>query len=281
MSNPHQVGGALERAVRAIEEMVIRSDPGLSRAPFSIRPNAIITRDGMRYEIDILVTVNEGSPYQTIHLFECKNRKEPVSQADVTILADKVRELSAARGTLISREFTSCAKAKAASTGTELVPFDDAVWFPLTAIQTEGVGFNFTRCQSQVFRRTPLEHRPDPDWKVAICRHRSRQVAFSIFVHELATAKLLEQKSFHRPPGTYTGTLDCCLEFDEGELLIGDWDVCAINVDFDYAITIRTARLVSTFSVEKRGRFARFECEPDEVDGTKLAVEITGHSPSQ
>jgi hypothetical protein len=63
---------------------------------------------------------------------------------------------------------------------------------------------------------------------------------------------------------------------DAGELLVGEWDVCALDLDFDYVVDVQAMRVVSTFSIEKRGRFARLEAPPDEVTGSRIALEVVG-----
>lgn len=276
MSDSKELGDALERAVRAIEELVIKSDPALSRSRFKITPNAVISRNGERYQIDILVTVNEGTGYETSHLFECKNRKEPASQNDVTLLAEKVRVLRAAKGTLISREFTSCAKAKAESAGVELAAFSDEVWFPITAIESVRFGYRFPRFSAPlVFRRHPRGEAAAPDWDAVACRFRGRELDYRTLIHQLVANKLNNAGVFAKGAGTHTGEAHCAFDFEEGELLIGDWDVSSIELDFGYSVSVYPAYLVSTFSIDRKGRFARFEYAPDEVDGTKLALEIT------
>ena len=275
MSEAKELGDALERAVRAIEETIIRSDPGLSGAPFKIVPNAVITQNGERYEIDVHVTVNDGSSYQTVHFFECKNRKEPASQADVTLLADKVRILGASRGILVSKAFTSCARAKAQSTGIELYPFSDDVWFPLTAVESVRFGYHFPKCNTRIIQCGPGDRPAPAEWKDAICKFRSRESTFTAFAHYLAAYKLNKMGVFSRHSGNHSGNAKCAFDFEEGELIIGDWDVATIELDFDYSVSLYPACLVSTFSVEKKGRHARWEYGQDEVDGTRLALEIT------
>lgn len=88
-------GAALERAVHAIEEMVIRENPALAEAPFLLELNAVLSVNGVRHEIDLLVRINSGIFYEAMHLFECKNRADPACKSDVMLLAAKVATVGA------------------------------------------------------------------------------------------------------------------------------------------------------------------------------------------
>jgi hypothetical protein len=99
------------------------------------------------------------------------------------------------------------------------------------------------------------------------------------FVHlaqELANQWLQESGAFQKGVGSHTGSGNPAWAFAPGELIVGAWEVDTVTLDFDYSISIRPARLVSTFSIERRGRFARFECDPDPMDGTLFGVEVLG-----
>lgn len=49
MESSNVKGAALERAVHAIEEMVIWETPSLAKAPFVLEPNAILSVSGVRH----------------------------------------------------------------------------------------------------------------------------------------------------------------------------------------------------------------------------------------
>lgn len=76
--------------------------------------------------------------------------------------------------------------------------------------------------------------------------------------------------------GVHKGSGQPAREMDPGALVAGAWDVVLVHLDFDYVVKIRPERLVSTFSIDKRGRFARFECDTDDEDKDDIAVEVLG-----
>lgn len=270
-------GTALELAVRAIEEMVIKAQPGLAESPFSIERNVILTIDKVRHEIDLLVTINKNTKYETLHIFECKNRITPVSKNDVIILAEKIQATGAAKGTMVGRSFSKHAIAQAKKDRIALHKFDDLVWLPLSNFSFIGTGHNFSNFRVQLVRRSGTPETPPPtDWLNTVFEWENRPTNLTRLCTILATQWLKDTKAFDKPVGTYTGKGTPGYEFDAGELKIGDWEIQTMALEFDYSISLMPMPLVSTFSVETRGRFARFECI-DEVSATPIAVELLGH----
>jgi hypothetical protein len=282
MDQSNRLGTELENAVRAIEQMIISQNPALSQAPFKIEPKHIVSLpNGERHEIDVLVTINDGSTYASLHAFECKNRQDPASQSDVTVLADKVRVLSVFRslptkGILVSRAFTSCAKAKAEANGIQLVPFDDAVWFPLASLNVSGVGFTIGECRTKIRSWIPGAFSAPADPVTTPCKFREHIMRFPEFLHFLATRRLRSKGALAQGAGEYSGQDACGFSFAKEELTIDGCEIDEIELHFSYQITIRPGHLLSTFSIQDKGRFAKFECAPDGNDGQKLTVEIIG-----
>jgi hypothetical protein len=279
MEQSNAKGAALERAVHAIEEMVIKENPALARAPFVLEPNAIISVNGVRHEIDLLVRINGGTFYETMHLFECKNRAEPAGKNDVIILAAKVAALGAAKGTLVARAFTSDGEAQARQhPSIVLVPFTDEVWGPIGSMSFDVTSHEFTRFQTSVVRPNGAPESPPPDWQTVMCLFGNRHLSFTELCHQLANEWLKRSGVMRRlPRGEHRGSAQPAWKLGPGELIAGNWSIEHLRLDFDYLVKIRPTRLVSTFSVEKHGRFARYECEKDELGGPELAVEVLGH----
>lgn len=279
MKSSNAKGAALERAVHAIEEMVIRENPALAKAPFVLESNALLSVNGVRHEIDLLVRINGGTLYETMHLFECKNRAEPVGKNDVIILAAKVAAVGAAKGTLVARAFTSDAEALARQhPSIALVPFTDEVWGPIGAMNFDVTSHEFTRFQTSVVRPPGAPDSTPPEWRSVMCLFGNRHLSFTALCHQLANEWLERSGAFRQlPRGEHRGSAQHTWTFGQGELIAGNWAIEHLRLDFDYLVKIRPTRLVSTFSVEKHGRFARYECEMDGPGGPELAVEVLGH----
>src|SRR5258708_36340170 len=106
-------GTALEKAVRLIQETILKSDPKFAGTQFTIEHNKIERIAGVRHEIDVLVKTLPGSQYESKWIFECKNWDKPIGAKEVVSLAEKVKATGAARGFLVAREFTADAEAQA------------------------------------------------------------------------------------------------------------------------------------------------------------------------
>ena len=277
MSDATEKGDALERATRAIEEMVIRAQPGIAQAPFTIQPKARLKKGDQSFEIDLLVRINEGSPYETQHFFECKNWKDPVDRNVVTIFARKMTAFGAARGTIVGRRFTDEAVLEAKLTpNLELVTFTDDVWSAFGSIEASNFSHHFTRFQTSAHRAVGLPPSPQPDFLTAPCIFAGRSTTFTEVAHGLANRHLAESGELSKDVGHYTGTHAIRAELDVGELIVGDWEIQFLDLDFDFVIDVQAMRVVSIFSIEKRGRFMRLEAPPDVVTGTRIALEVVG-----
>ncbi|MCX6952673.1 MAG: hypothetical protein NTV51_10990, partial [Verrucomicrobia bacterium] len=138
--DPNIKGTALERAVEAIEAMVIRAHPGLSEAPFTIQPRANVRCGEQTYKVDVYVKIHEGMIYEKRHIFECKNWKDPVPLEVIPLFVRKMVAIGAT-GTIVGRKFTEDAKREAKLTpGLDLVHFDDDIWAPINDVS--GIGFS-------------------------------------------------------------------------------------------------------------------------------------------
>src|ERR1700688_2948523 len=105
MSTPAQKGDALQRAVRAIEQHIISTNPSLSEKTFIVEEKKIICVGGVHHEIDIHVTVDPAPGYAAIHIFECKNWKKPVGKSEVIDFSEKIKAVNAANGYFIAKSF--------------------------------------------------------------------------------------------------------------------------------------------------------------------------------
>src|SRR5579884_2636576 len=86
-------GHSLERAVSLIQEAILKADPQLQGAEFSIERNKTFVIDGVRHEVDVWVETHPKSHYHSSFLFECKNWQSPVGKNEVIILSEKVKVL--------------------------------------------------------------------------------------------------------------------------------------------------------------------------------------------
>src|SRR5215470_1031252 len=120
-------GDALEDAVYMIERAILGADPDAVDSPIKIERKKIIKVQGVRHEIAIYITINNGKGYLSTFIFECKNWKNKVDKDEIIVFARKVAVVRATKGFFIARRFTSDAIAQAERDGIELLTADDVV----------------------------------------------------------------------------------------------------------------------------------------------------------
>lgn len=92
--DPNEKGQTLEWVVRAIEELIVRETSTLRDAPFLLESSKRLVVLGVPLEIDLVATVHRGMPYESVHIFECKNWATSVS-----MIPQRARQLQPSRNT--------------------------------------------------------------------------------------------------------------------------------------------------------------------------------------
>jgi len=110
---PQQKGDQLENAVRGIENLLLSLSPSLTQETYKIESKKIISVGEVRHEIDVFVSVDLGSDYKSVFIFECKNWKQPVGKNDVIIFSEKINACRAQWGCIVAKTFTSDAENQA------------------------------------------------------------------------------------------------------------------------------------------------------------------------
>ena len=113
MSTPQQKGNALEAAVFAIEEMILRTSPNVKERTYLIESKKLINVGGVHHEIDLFVTFELGPGYNPVYIFECKNWKDAVPKDEIIVFAEKIAAAGAQRGFFVAKSFTTGAVAQA------------------------------------------------------------------------------------------------------------------------------------------------------------------------
>src|SRR5260370_15194144 len=110
---PDEKGRELERAVHAIEAVILESSPALREKPFLIETRKHIAVGGVHHEIDIFVTVEVAKGYTAIFIFECKNWEAAVGNNEIIVFSEKIDAATAQRGYVVAKSFTKDAEAQA------------------------------------------------------------------------------------------------------------------------------------------------------------------------
>jgi len=75
MGQSQDKGNALEKAVKNIEESILRAFPAYNEKTFRVEWKKLIVAGDVTHEIDVWVEIELGSGYSSLVIFECKNRK--------------------------------------------------------------------------------------------------------------------------------------------------------------------------------------------------------------
>jgi Restriction endonuclease len=256
-------GTALEDAVRAIEDTILRSSPGLSEGTFRFQSNRIVKIGGVRHEIDIFVTAALPSGYESTFIFECKNWQAKVGKNEIIVFAEKIASLGAQRGFFVASSFTKDARAQAAKdiriqllTASFVKPVT-AVQFP-QLVQTH-IGATTAHVQFGIpnFSSTPLASLPDLG-KQTIRVGTETTVAKDYIDRWIDSVRRIEVNRMdlsEKEDGEYTIQFSAEAQFPDGEASIDDFTLRQISVSGTAQVAIVRAQVLSIFDVETRGRF--------------------------
>lgn len=276
----HEKGKSLERAVRLIQEAVLKSDPKLAGIDFSIETNKIVKVADVRHEIDVFVKTLPGSSYESTWIFECKNWSQPVDKDQVVCLAEKVKVIGAAKGFLVAKGFTKDARAQAKTDQRlDLVVCADDFLSPLS-FQLQHSVSELSSIRVHLRRRgVPANDIPvDLDWKNEKSYLNKQLVNLESFfnskVDEMIHEDHRENAVRYQFEGTHWGRRKKCIEFTNDELIIGDFNVETATIVVEFTFTIRNQRLISKFELKNQGQVFSFEPFEDETSGNKWEIDL-------
>lgn len=108
-------GDKLEKAVLAIENLILRHNPSGNPTEFKIENKHKRKINGALYEIDIYVELIQPKGYDSVFIFECKNWKKKIGRKELSDFIQKIKKFNATRGFFIANNFTRDAEAMARS----------------------------------------------------------------------------------------------------------------------------------------------------------------------
>jgi len=283
MEKAQAKGDALENAVAAIEEVILQSSAGMGRKPL-IEKKKIIVVDGVRHEIDVVVTVDLAPGYRPIFIFECKNWKEAVGKNEIIVFSEKIDVARATSGCFVAKSYTSDAVNQAKQ--------DPRITLLLAAEHDPGNGKEVF----QFFTRTPEMTKLDVtmfkrgsagldakaiSFDTAKLECLGRVVNFprqlniwSISVCEDDLMAFFEEPV---PAGIYHRVVDGDLRFPPGQVFVDYEEVEKLALHVEYKITVTLVPVVSYFEVKSRGRCITFAPQLIGNDTMQWQVVIPSH----
>lgn len=261
---PDDKGRALERAVHAIEAVILHTSPSLSDKSFRIEMRKILTVGGVRHEIDIYVTVDIAKGYNPTFIFECKNWARPVDKNEMIIFAEKISAAVAQHGYFVAPSFTKDAEAQAAKDprihlllATEHDP-------ALTAVPEE---FHCTE---------PGSAKADTTFRIAgstgttmmtvnidgtILQLSGADVPLRLYLNawmdELYQRRLLTFWTADLPEGVHPMKASEERTFGPGQCMIDGKEIGTVQLDAEFGVNIIRPAVLSDYEIATRGRVVR------------------------
>lgn len=256
-----QKGDRLEEAVSMIESAIIKSSPGFAEANFQIESKKIISVQGVRHEIDLWVTARIAAGYESIFIFECRNRTEKVSKNDIIVFSEKVKVTNASRGFFVAKAFTADALAQSSLdprlqplVATELDPSSIEIpqMAPRTRLQDvrDYVGIRTTQGYplAAYIDSLPFSWR---DQRMPIGKFMAQLCRESQDVFPVATL----------PAGEYPFVLEANMYFEKYEAFLAGVELTSLTLLLEGVAVVERAKLISAFDIQSRGRAIRYHFE--------------------
>ncbi len=271
-------GDALEKAVRLIQETILKSDPDFAGIQFTIEHNEILKIAGVRHEIDVLVKTLPRSQYESVWIFECKNWNKPVGKDEMIKLAEKVKATGAARGFLVARKFTADAEAQAKlDNRLKLLHCTDdfSAHFELTHTVHVPEPIQISIKQRGV---PPLEKPNQLDWKRASWLLNGKPTNFAQFLlpyidNEMEADKTENNAKYNRD-SSHCSSRSSLIEFERGEFTFDTVDVEYLRIDVKFWVKVQRLKLISKFELRSQGRVFSFAPIIDEGTGKQIQIDL-------
>lgn len=272
-------GNALEKAVRLIQEAVLKADPKLEGSKFVIEPAKIIKVNGVHHEIDLLVKTLPGSDYESTCIFECKNWNKPVGKNEVIVFGEKVKAVSANRGFMVARHFTKDAEAQVKKderlrTVICTEDFITPVRFDVLHVVCDPLPIRIKTKKRGVQSVEPPKLL---DWKQAKCRLKGESIEFARFVKNQVEQMIENDKRenavLYRQESSHLRKRAMGITFSQGEFFIDDMDIEGMHIDLQFWVKVSKQPMVSQFQLKGQGSVFSFEAIEDD-DGKKWELDI-------
>ncbi len=262
---PQQKGNTLENAVRGIENLLLSLSPSLQKETYKIESKKIISVGEVRHEIDVFVSVDLGSGYKSVFIFECKNWKDPVGKNEVIIFSEKIDVCQAQWGCIVAKTFTSDATNQAkrdariklfhATEHDVSLPAPFEFFIRLPRFTKVLIGLKPRGTTAASFTSVKFD-----DARVLLMGlSLTMRELFELLGKPTCTEDLFGSMRDAVPEGTYSRTVRHERTFNPGELYVNEQDIAVAVFDVEYEVLVKRRAIISHFEVETRGRFLEFE----------------------
>lgn len=251
-------GDALENAVNKIEQYLLKITPELREQDFTFETKKQVTVDGGQREIDIYVTRKAAHGYDSIFIYECRNRKTPANWVDIAAFSRKIEATSATWGCFVAKRFAKTARAEAKRdqrvrllVAEEILePTDLFVHFP----QLKNLNVTLRR----LLGGEPVDYGNMPE-----VRTYYRGWAVPLKPMLISVAQDVCMEDIHNfmttapSEGVHEFEKHVTIPLGRLELVVNDSEIAATIFDINYHVRVIRTVVVSQFHVEGRGRYVQ------------------------
>ncbi len=279
-STASQKGIALEEAVRLIEQTILHNSPTAKFANVTIEPRKLVRVNGVKHEIDLYVTIDQGKNYQSLFIFECKNWERAVGKNEIVVFSEKINAVRAQRGFFVAKSFGKYAQEKAKLDGRiellkagivldALPPFIDSFHYVHDTILHTDISLKCLTDDPQKLGKLSFTD----ESKVKFKGEGLLLKEFSQRVQSIVESEYMN----HEPTetykeGSYHYDVTKALQFDPSELFVDGYECRELTARVQWESQIIRPKLVSQFDIQNRGRVISFES--DNLPGGSIKVSF-------
>ena len=294
MKLPTEIGNELESAVLLIEQAIIGSFPNLKEDDFDIETKKVISSQGVRHEIDILVRYFLPLGYNSTFIFECKNWKNPVNKNEIIVFSEKIDVTSAQRGFFVAKRFSRDAVAQAAQDqriqlvhASEMDPVKLAIPFGFHVVIRGDAAVQVNVFGSK--ERPLLSAAKDSPEGHSYSRIEPNSVAITLNGESADFHQYLETwlgdeidkdlstfQSDKLPDGEYIREFSVERSFEDEFPRLSGWPVNMIELKVKYPVRVVRLKIRTAFDVQGRGRTVSFDRLSVEDSSLEISFAWTG-----
>lgn len=255
-------GNKLERAIGAIQSIILERNPSLQNSQITFKNKKIIILKGVRHEIDWIIEIDLGNGYKSIFIFECKNRTDSANKNDMIIFSEKIKVFNATKGFFIAHKFTkdACAQAKQ-DARIELITFTEK-------LQGLGDGFEAVHYITYGVNNFQIYFEVENLTNSELSEIKSLILFGKLIEIKQFINKILQQFQFEMqqkaesnssPIGMNVEQIKILSPFQSGELIVNGKECKQVQLRFELIPKLQIFEPTSKFNIEKQGQILEFE----------------------
>jgi Restriction endonuclease len=279
-SETHEKGLHLETKVAELLKSVFEYNHKLKTADFDIKLRHTAHVMGVPYEIDVWIETQKSStPHHSLFVYECKNWKDPVGKAEVSLLADKVDAVGATRGFLVAHRFTEHArqlvKLKSRIQLLECSEeFSNFLQISATRMAWEPLNITLTaqaRYEDEMFIN-------EQNLGGVAVQLNGQSLPFPVFQEVILRRFFGEYEQtgslFSRHHASHFAHFRSLFPYYEGQLLLNQVDIAHLVLDGSFLVYFRPMHLVSKFELKGVGRTCSLVHKDQSFSETDIQIDL-------